>query len=418
MSNLGWLFYKDYFNGLDFHNLENQKNQKLIVSKVKNIVNFNFKNEDREPIGEYYLDLTTTYPGLLIGSGYMHELKDVEGQLILGFNFDYTSGLPIIPASSIKGVIRSAFKHIDYIRNILDIDELEDEDIEILESEIFDKADDIFYDAVIIKADSSNKILEEDYITPHKNNPLQNPIPLKFLKIRPDVSFRFEFDLKDSSITIEEKLRLFEQILKDLGIGAKTNVGYGQFIGSNLNRIQKQAKELKKQKLNSQERAIELFETYKKRNEIGQLFKEIEQGKIDSDISMIKLFQLVIDDIETSKHKGAKQKDKAQKRVSYLKDLMLKEFIWSYLDELSEMFPAKTFQNLKTSKDAKERDDFYEMIDIAFDYDEKLISKIEIESKKYLEKEDDFEVLEKEEINFSEILSKIEKTIETIEKKT
>ena len=61
----------------------------------------------------------------------------------------------------------------------------------------------------------------------------KNPVPLQFLKVLPEVTFCFQFDLKDSvqfgNIKAEVKLELFKQILLLLGTGAKTNVGYGNW---------------------------------------------------------------------------------------------------------------------------------------------------------------------------------------------
>jgi CRISPR-associated protein Cmr6 len=47
----------------------------------------------------------------------------------------------------------------------------------------------------------------------------------------PNVVWCFGFDLKNlnENITRDIKKKLFEQIILDLGIGAKTNVGYGKF---------------------------------------------------------------------------------------------------------------------------------------------------------------------------------------------
>jgi len=62
-------------------------------------------------------ELTTIYPGLLIGAGYSHPaLKEIKksdrdevGDFQLGFFFDHTTGLPVIPGSSVKGVLKSVF---------------------------------------------------------------------------------------------------------------------------------------------------------------------------------------------------------------------------------------------------------------------------------------------------------------------
>ena len=75
----------------------------------------------------------------------------------------------------------------------------------------------------------SNRILGDDYITPHKDE-FSSPIPIKFLKVMPNVVFKFSFDLKDSkslNITKKQKEELFKSIILDLGVGAKTNIGYG-----------------------------------------------------------------------------------------------------------------------------------------------------------------------------------------------
>ncbi|KLE02184.1 type III-B CRISPR module RAMP protein Cmr6 [Aliarcobacter butzleri] len=223
-ANIGWLFYKDYFNGINFKNLNSDESKEIINKKVLNIINQGFFKQQAKNLGNSFFELSTIYPGLLIGSGNTHELPEVKGQAILGFHFDYTSGLPEISGSSIKGVLRSAFAHKEYIKEILDDSTL---DIEKLEYDIFDNKD-IFFDAIIIKSGKNNKILGDDFITPHKEE-IKNPIPLRFIKVIPEVTFSFEFLLEDGLIKKEKKLALFKQIILDFGLGAKTNVGYGKF---------------------------------------------------------------------------------------------------------------------------------------------------------------------------------------------
>ena len=99
---------------------------------------------------------------------------------------------------------------------------------------LFEKGN-IFFDAFISAIPDNGRVFAEDYITPHKNI-FKNPIPIRFLKIAPDVTFTFQFKLKDGcfknsqKISSNEKLKLFKQILLDFGIGAKRNVGYGNLI--------------------------------------------------------------------------------------------------------------------------------------------------------------------------------------------
>ena len=272
--NLGWLFYKDYYRAIgDWSNIEAYK--KDISKKVDELIEKSITIEQVEPLGNIHFKATTTYPGLLLGSGYNHKLPSVEGQAILGFDFDYTSGLPIIRGSSIKGVLRGAFKHQDYIKELLN----QDVDIESLEEEIFENGD-IFFDAVIV---SGGQILGDDYLAPHKDDPLKNPIPLRFIKIMPNVTFRFDFELRDGVVTKEDKAILFGEILHDLGIGAKTNVGYGKFndklTKDNLTKQlqeNKEAKEIAEQKIFEERKAKEREEKLAKLSPLDALVEQIK----------------------------------------------------------------------------------------------------------------------------------------------
>ncbi len=263
--------------------LANEKltNFELEDTTINKIFSWQLEQDSSNPP----IQLTTTYPGLLIGSGYSHETGS-EGELKLGFFFDHTSGLPILPGSSIKGILRSVFPQFKTFgenklaftepepesaeRNkctyLADLFRIEDDPklIHYLELSIFEgvnilktadgqtrqdtalenkihyrssKERDIFLDAFISGSYNTNKrILGTDALTPHGDNPLKNPIPLPFLKILPGVVFTFTFRLSDSplsetvTITPSQKRQAFQAILLQFGIGAKTNVGYGQFL--------------------------------------------------------------------------------------------------------------------------------------------------------------------------------------------
>jgi len=324
--NLGWLFYRNMFNdklrignnriNVDFSFLneateegrragDEQKsnaNQNKLDRLNKDLTEFKYKVVSW-PANNYTLEkLNTTYPGLLIGSGYTHE-TGLTGEMKLGFFFDHTSGLPVIPGSSIKGAIRSAFpnhgnsKIADkeaktyFVWSVLSTmnekmfpskewdeinwtkDSPESRFVNKLEQVIFDGRNpewldlttekrenrskvgspvtefvsiykrDIFHDAVITKAGKDDKILGNDYITPHINrnnpelSPFTSPTPLQFLKVLPNVEFSFTFKpmpstIEGKTIDINTKQKLFLKIIEHLGLGAKTNVGYGQFSSS------------------------------------------------------------------------------------------------------------------------------------------------------------------------------------------
>ena len=200
-------------------------------------------------------ELKTTYPGLLVGAGYMHPVSEKnEEDFQLGFYFDWTTGVPVIPGSTVKGVLRSVFpgddkndeiieEKCEYLVECADLGNIENKIkfIKKLEINIFEKKGDVFFDAFIPNNGIPNngKIFAEDYITPHPH-PFKNPKPIRFLKIGPDVIFKFQFHLKDSRIKlnnkdfvdvkVETKEKLFKKILKDFGIGAKRNTGYGVLI--------------------------------------------------------------------------------------------------------------------------------------------------------------------------------------------
>lgn len=208
-----------------------------------------------EQLGNRSFDLTTTYPGLLLGSGYPHE-TGAFGELILGFSFDPTTGLPVVPGSSVKGVLRSAFDEQafpDYVAELLRSKEILGElpagfSLRTLEYELFgpepeaERPDslplgeqDIFYDAFPMMEESfTTDLFGTDTITPHTAGEFADPTPLPFLKVLPGVTYRFDFHLRPSSklkkLTPDKKQILFKTILSDLGVGAKTNVGYGNLL--------------------------------------------------------------------------------------------------------------------------------------------------------------------------------------------
>lgn len=277
-ANLGLFFQRGYYDDLTLKVLTDSskdkkeqityfddRNSELIESSKRNIP----EESDIQDIVSFKLQ--TIYPGLVTGIGMAHA-TGMEGEGKLGMAFDYTSGLPYIPGSSVKGLLRSMFpvmqknkkrdknaeKHLsekrqymmsvwDDVRNRWtgkgDLPSLEENDLDKLAELIFEGQSgqtflsvydrDMFFDAKIVGNYEEKGILDFDYIAPHKDA-LKNPIPIKFLKILPNVSFVFKFRLHDSKlpsgkvIPAEAKKMLFKEILTTIGIGAKTNVGYGQ----------------------------------------------------------------------------------------------------------------------------------------------------------------------------------------------
>lgn len=298
IPNIGWLFYKDYYRELE----PTLKKSSGLV-RVKDLkLNLDSKNEaiTKQMLNKHQTDLfdtktianvttfkvTTQYPGLMAGLGTQHNIGHEE-ELKLGFSFDHTTGLPYIPGSTVKGILRSFFPSrlkaaannynegsperialeekatqlyklmTGYLfpesKVTIDLDEnellkLEKDIFEGISSASVDKNTahdnlspyDVFFDAFPCNSNftgyetkENGRFLGLDAITPHGKNPLKNPIPLRLLKVLPEVQFQFQFWLNDSNI--EEKLiskgdkeKLFKYILTKFGVGAKTNVGYGR----------------------------------------------------------------------------------------------------------------------------------------------------------------------------------------------
>lgn len=185
--------------------------------------------------------LWTTYPGLLMGVGYAHDMGG-KGDLSLGFSFDYVSGRPYLPGSSVKGVLRSAFAHPECIRDCCP-QIPDDETVARIGRHIFGSSDqeengkDVFLDAIV--GTDGGRLLALDAITPHRKGAMKEmsePTPIAFLKVGPNVRVAFRFLLTESRIedvliTPEMKRELFMELILLMGVGAKTNVGYGAMVG-------------------------------------------------------------------------------------------------------------------------------------------------------------------------------------------
>ena len=238
MDNLNLLFNKTYYENLGIKSGDDlekdflEKNDKLFKTTFNPITDYK-ASELTDENGSFRL--MTTYPGLIIGSSNPHGAKTVDSDINIGFSLDYVTGQPFIPGSSVKGTLRSYFKTLEKrnaIRQILGrikCCEYRDEEIKLIEEEIFD-GEDVFFDAVIARGGFHNEIIGPDFITPH-SSPVNNPVPILIMKVIPDVVFEFRFDLKNQGILDKRtKLELFKTVLMLFGIGSKTNVGYGRLI--------------------------------------------------------------------------------------------------------------------------------------------------------------------------------------------
>ena len=191
----------------------------------------------------------------LCGTGYTSPIE-------WGFNFDWTTGAPILPGSSFKGALLS---YLEFIAQ-MPVEKwpsghktkLLDSDTQWSKEEIIDvfgpqgkEADKhiggvIFYDAY--PSDGDDKPFDVDVITPHYKkwyegskpfpDDTENPVPLHFLTVKQGVSFNFCYKIQpfDGAKHIKNNnawnARIDELIIecgRNYGFGAKTSSGYGYF---------------------------------------------------------------------------------------------------------------------------------------------------------------------------------------------
>ena len=260
--NYGWKFCRDYYHNVDLKSkvLDFTSQNKSFEEAVINIV-------VSQEHGTHGFSLKLVNPGLLTESGYPMGVGR-EGEFKNSPYFDYTSGMPVITGHSIKGTLRSAFpcnnkndeqkelllwnilsrirgvNHVIFEKkekgdNVLN--EKQKKIIRQIELEIFDGRDlknepersltkknkyfsmyrrDVFFDAYPEMDSGNENIMASD--TSNDSTPL--------LKVLPDTKWRFNFILNDGYyLTASQKQELFRQIILVVGLGAKTDMGFGHF---------------------------------------------------------------------------------------------------------------------------------------------------------------------------------------------
>jgi CRISPR-associated protein Cmr6 len=231
--NLSLRYYK---LAIDFRKADDKKN---FLTKFTNLQAaeytraFETRKKMLDRIGDGFT--LTTATRLLFGIGYQHPLK-------IGFMFDWTTGLPIIPGSSLKGIAR------DYARN--NRDQWDDG----LMEKIFGPKDNanahvgaIIFLPAFPCPDDGQKLFEPDVMTPHytlyytdpgKNPPADwyNPVPIPFLTVPAGVRYCFRIadrtnlgKKENDSALLKEAKTILRSALIDHGVGAKTSVDYGYF---------------------------------------------------------------------------------------------------------------------------------------------------------------------------------------------
>lgn len=236
IANIG-LWYNKFFNQWEKSGEEwkVKENGKLAWLKSVQGVEIGSEEQLQENI-ERYIKLIRTLDGELlyfkntssfvIGIGNAHPIEN-------GFTWHYNLGLPYLPSSSIKGMVRAWAKNWDtsndnkeLIYGLLGAEKSQDPKT----------GDIIFFDALPVKPVK----LEADIMTVHYNDyysqgsapgDWENPIPIPFLTVSPHQQFILGIVPRNKKN--KDSLSVITKWLSDafnvLGIGAKTAVGYGLF---------------------------------------------------------------------------------------------------------------------------------------------------------------------------------------------
>lgn len=263
ISNLAYAFQSQDYYGIDERTVKEDKERILeydLIGSIGKLIEGRDKefkiwadtlNKNSGDFNMFSFTAKVQYPGLVVGMANptMNSIKEggskKNEEFKTGFTFDYVSGLPYIPGSSIKGILRESIKkykedvskylgikeNIDLsISNLIDMLFGDDQGSnECSNAEVFKR--DVFFDAMIIDGDKNKYILKEDFITPHFE--FENPKPIRILALKPEVKIKFYFMMKRDEIggiACHKRFDLYKGLLLDLGVGAKTNTGYGKLV--------------------------------------------------------------------------------------------------------------------------------------------------------------------------------------------
>jgi len=177
--------------------------------------------------------------GLCIGMGRDSAIEN-------GITLERNLGIPIIPSSSIKGVVRSYVTlygtekeqskinkyfgsddeqnpkpgEVDFL-NAYMIADVKDYKVDIKDYKVDIKA----YKVDIINNHFPDYYSDQNAKTPP--NDWFNPIPVYFIRISEEKIFEFTIIGQDDEILSEVQI-LIEKAFKEVGVGGKTSVGYGR----------------------------------------------------------------------------------------------------------------------------------------------------------------------------------------------
>ena len=232
-ANGNWKVKKPLHDSLDkfCEDFKNLKNSLIFKTQLNSI------NNRLDKIVQKKEGITAEFKmsePLAIGLGLDHPTEN-------GFRFDYTCGVPFLPATSIKGLCRAWAKACGKESHIIDIVGLGDDEGEtarmgkVVFLPTYPKTwPNLHVDCICNhhfeyynKSPKDRKFLKKQYPAPLD---IESPVPIFHLRLRGYTTFIFRFislDEKDPSI-LDRTLALLNEALLYFGIGARTAVGYGR----------------------------------------------------------------------------------------------------------------------------------------------------------------------------------------------
>jgi len=224
--------------------IKSDSNNNIQLSPAETIVQLTKKIADLAPHNirlHYTLSLVSR---MCVGSG---EISSLETGILLHPLY----GLPYIPASTIKGVVRSVWLNDIALQHNIIFDENSEkawQQAEKLDNEFqicFGNQEQrgrvYFFDAFPVYQDKP--LFELDIINPHYGDYYQkkeppadylSPVPNNFLVVKPKTIFEFCLIISIKQQKAREQLRqkiekYFYLAVTEAGIGSKTSLGYGLF---------------------------------------------------------------------------------------------------------------------------------------------------------------------------------------------
>ena len=175
----------------------------------------------------YCVDATVDWR-LIVGLGSEHVQET-------SMTFHHIYGIPYIPGSAVKGVLRHWWLNDSFADDNGNIDEkkaLKDANFLTVFGSEEQRGEVQFLDAYPEKVNFATDIMNPHYSKYYdgKEPPTdyQKPVLIPFLTVE-KTTFRFVFLTKNEKLFDEKFKKRFQKVLELKGIGAKTSVGYGYF---------------------------------------------------------------------------------------------------------------------------------------------------------------------------------------------